>query len=65
MISVVVLPKLGVHQTMRLFLTGERFLGAQALEYGLLHRIVAPEALASAVQEEVERVGQAGGMRRP
>src|SRR5262249_8455587 len=33
MISVVVLPKLGEHQTMRLFLTGERFPAERALGY--------------------------------
>ena len=60
MISVVVLPKLGAHQTMRLFLTGERFMAAQALEYGLLHRVVAPEELASAVQEEIEAIALGG-----
>src|SRR5258705_5877747 len=36
MISVVVLPKLGQHQTMRLFLTREPFEAARALGYGLL-----------------------------
>ena len=55
MISVVVLPKLGEHQTMRLFLTGERFDAERALGYGLLHRVVAPGALEAAV---------AGGDRR-
>jgi methylglutaconyl-CoA hydratase len=53
MISVVVLPKLGVHQAMRLFLTGERFDAARAREYGLLHRVVAADALVAAVEEEV------------
>ena len=36
MISVVVLPKLGVHQAMRLFLTGARFTAAEARGYGLV-----------------------------
>src|SRR5262245_62332900 len=49
MISVVVLPKLGVHQTMRLFLTGERFDAAAALGYGLLHRVVSAAELIAAV----------------
>ncbi len=53
MISVVVLPKLGVHHAMRLFLTGERFDAVRAREYGLLHRVVAGDALAAAVDEEV------------
>jgi len=56
MISVVVLPKLGVHRTMRLFLTGSRFTAVQALEYGLLHRVVAPGDLTAAVEQEIEAV---------
>src|SRR5437868_2165900 len=60
MISVVVLPKLGEHQTMRLFLTGERFDAARALGYGLLHRVVAPEALGAAVQEEIDAIAKGG-----
>ena len=60
MISVVVLPKLGAHRTMRLFLTGERFMAPRALEYGLLHRVVAPEELTNAVQEEVDAIGLGG-----
>ena len=56
MISVVVLPKLGVHQAMRLFLTGERFDAARAREYGLLHKVVAADALVSAVEEEVAQL---------
>jgi methylglutaconyl-CoA hydratase len=40
MISVVVLPKLGVHHAMRLFLTGARFTAAEAEGYGLVHRTV-------------------------
>ncbi len=60
MISVVVLPKLGVQRSMRLFLTGERFDAAKAAEYGLLHRVVAPEELERAVQEEVEAIARGG-----
>jgi methylglutaconyl-CoA hydratase len=45
---------------MRLFLTGERFDGAKAAEYGLLHRVVAPEELERAVQEEVEAIALGG-----
>jgi methylglutaconyl-CoA hydratase len=56
MISVVVLPKLGVHRTMRLFLTGSRFTAAEALEYGLLHRVVAPADLAAAVEQEIDAI---------
>jgi methylglutaconyl-CoA hydratase len=60
MISVVVLPKLGVHQTMRLFLTGERFGAAQALGYGLLHRVVARNELEAAVEAEVKAIALGG-----
>jgi methylglutaconyl-CoA hydratase len=59
-ISVVVLPKLGEHQAMRLFLTGERFGAAEALGYGLLHRVVAPEELTGAVQEEIAAIALGG-----
>jgi methylglutaconyl-CoA hydratase len=60
MISVVVLPKLGVHNTMRLFLTGERFMAARAEAYGLLHRVVSPEGLRDAVQEELDAIALGG-----
>jgi len=60
MISVVVLPKLGEHQTMRLFLTGERFDAARALGYGLLHRVVPPDRLSAAVQEEIDAIARGG-----
>ena len=60
MISVVVLPKLGPHQTMRLFLTGERFGAAQALQYGLLHRVVPAAELAAAVQAEIDAIALGG-----
>jgi len=55
-ISVVCLPKLGIHHGMKLLLTGERFTGAQAVTYGLAHRAVAAEQLHVAVQEEVDMV---------
>jgi methylglutaconyl-CoA hydratase len=60
MISVVVLPKLGVHQAMRLFLTGARFDAAQALGYGLLHRVVPADALARAVEDEIAAIALGG-----
>jgi len=59
-ISVVVLPKLGVHQTMRLFLTGRRFDAREALGLGLLHRVVPADGLEAAVQEEVDAIAQGG-----
>jgi len=55
-----VLPKLGVHHTMRLFLTGRRFDAREALGYGLLHRVVPPDDLAAAVGEEVNAIVQGG-----
>lgn len=60
MISVVVLPKLGIHHTMRLFLTGERFLAARAVEYGLIHAAVPPDGLESAVQAEIDAIALGG-----
>lgn len=60
MISVVVLPKLGVHQAMRLFLTGARFKAAEACDYGLVHRVVAAGDLVAAVQEEVDAIALGG-----
>jgi methylglutaconyl-CoA hydratase len=59
-ISVLVIPKLGVHQSMRLFLTGERFEAPRALEYGLLHRVVSEDVLERAVQEEVDAIALGG-----
>jgi len=55
-ISVAVLPKLGEHQAMRLFLTGRTFSAEEALAYGLLHRVVAERELESAVREEIDAV---------
>jgi len=60
MISVVVLPKLGVHHAMRLFLTGTRFDAREALAYGLVHRVVPATALAAAVEEEIDAIAQGG-----
>ncbi len=57
-ISVVVLPKLGEHHAMRLFLTGERFTADEALGYGLVHRVVDDGELAAAVESEVEAIAQ-------
>lgn len=60
MISVVVLPKLGIHHGMRLFLTGERFGAPQALGYGLVHRVVPPGELGAAVQAEIDAIALGG-----
>ena len=55
-ISVVCLRKIGPHHGMRLFLTGERFDGKRAVEYGLAHRAVPPDQLAAAVQQEIDAI---------
>lgn len=60
MISVVVLPKLGVHHGMRLFLTGETFDAAAARGYGLLHAVVPPAELAAAVQKDIDAIALGG-----
>jgi len=59
-ISVVCLRKLGKHIGMRLFLTGERFDGAKAVEYGLAHRAVPLADLTAAVQEEIDAIKLGG-----
>ena len=60
MIAVVCLPKLGRHQGMRLFLTGERFNGREAVALGLVHLAVPGDQLVQAVQEEIGTLGLAG-----
>ena len=59
-ISVVCIPKLGTHHAMKLFLTGERFTGAQAVEMGFVHRAVAGDQLRDAVQEEIDMINLGG-----
>ncbi len=59
-ISVVCLPKLGTHHGMKLFLTGERFTGKQAVELGFAHRAVPADQLALAVQEEIDMINLGG-----
>ncbi len=59
-ISVVCLPKLGTHHGMKLFLTGERFDGEQAVAMGLAHRAVDDDDLQSAVQEEIDMINLGG-----
>jgi methylglutaconyl-CoA hydratase len=60
MISVVVLPKLGIHHGMRLFLTGETFDAAAAKGYGLLHTVVPAAGLETAVQAEIDAIALGG-----
>ena len=59
-ISVVCLPKLGPHHGMKLFLTGERFSGRDAVSMGLAHRAVTHAELVKAVEEEVAMINLGG-----
>lgn len=60
MISVVVLPRIGPHHAMRLFLTGMRFDAAEAMRIGLVHRVVPAGELESAAQAEVAEIARGG-----
>ena len=60
MISVVVIPKIGIQQAMWYFTTGERFSAARAVELGLVHRTVPADGLDAAVAETVELLRQGG-----
>jgi methylglutaconyl-CoA hydratase len=51
MISVLVIPKLGIQNAMWLFLTGERFAAQRAVDLGLIHRAVAADKLDGAIDE--------------
>ena len=59
-IAVVCMPKLGVHHATKLFVTGERFTGARAVEMGFAHRAVPKDQLVAAVQEEVDMIALGG-----
>ena len=59
-ISVVCIPKLGTHHAMKLFITGERFTGKQAVEMGFAHRAVPGDKLVDAVQEEIDMINLGG-----
>jgi methylglutaconyl-CoA hydratase len=59
-ISVVCLPKLGTHHGMKLFLTGERFTGQQAVEFGFAHRAVPLDQLEAAISEEIDAINLGG-----
>ena len=59
-ISVVCVPKLGIHHAMRLFVTGVRFTAAEAVAMGLVHRAVAPAELEDAVNEELDMINRGG-----
>ena len=59
-ISVVCMKKLGPHHAMRLFVTGERFDGRQAVQYGLAHRAVSASEFEDAVAAEIEAINRGG-----
>ncbi len=59
-ISVVCLPKLGAHHATKLFLTGERFTGSDAVAMGLAHQAVNPGELTAAVEEQVAMIALGG-----
>ncbi len=59
-ISVVCIPKLGTHHAMKLFLTGERFTGARAVDMGFAHRAVPANQLRQAVEEEIDMINLGG-----
>ncbi|MBI4514951.1 MAG: enoyl-CoA hydratase/isomerase family protein [Deltaproteobacteria bacterium] len=60
MISVLVIPKLGIQNTMWLFLTGERFSAQRAADLGLIHRTVPAADLDKAVAEVIAMVRLGG-----
>lgn len=60
MISVVVLPKIGVHHATWLFLTGERFSAPHAREIGLIHKVVPRRQLESAMADTLATLRLAG-----
>jgi len=60
MISVVVIPKLGIQNTMWLFLTGERFDARRAVALGLIHRAVPAAELDSAIDDVASMIRLGG-----
>ena len=59
-ISPFVLGKIGTSHARALFLTGERFDAARALHIGLVHEVVAPDALDAAVERVLGEIATAG-----
>ncbi|MEM6707059.1 MAG: enoyl-CoA hydratase-related protein, partial [Acidobacteriota bacterium] len=59
-ISVVCLRKLGQHHGMRLIVTGKRFDGREAVDYGLAHEAVPAAELREAVEEEIAAICEGG-----
>ncbi|MBA59594.1 MAG: enoyl-CoA hydratase [Gammaproteobacteria bacterium] len=61
-ISVVCVPKLGSHNAMKLFITGERFSGKDAVRFGLAHHAVPEERLRDEVDSQLEMINLGGPM---
>jgi methylglutaconyl-CoA hydratase len=59
-ISTFVLPRIGVRSARRYFLTGERFDAAQALALGLVHEVVAADAIEARIAELCGEILQGG-----
>jgi methylglutaconyl-CoA hydratase len=59
-ISPYVVRKVGRSFARSVFVTGERFGAARALEHGLVHEVVPPDVLDEAVDDAVQRVLRAG-----
>ncbi len=59
-ISPFVISKIGASHARALFLTGERFDAQRALAIGLVHQVVAPEALDAAVESTLAQLRTAG-----
>jgi methylglutaconyl-CoA hydratase len=59
-ISVVCVPKIGVHNAMKLFITGERFTGREAVAYGLAHQAVPASALRGAIGDIIAMINLGG-----
>lgn len=59
-ISVVCLPKLGIQNGMKLFLTGEKFTGEAAVTLGLINRAVDDSQLKEAICNEIKAISLGG-----
>ena len=59
-ISVVCIPKIGSHNAMKLFITGEKFSGKDAVGYGLAHIAVPGNELKREVEAQMEMINLGG-----
>ena len=55
-ISVVILPKMGINKTMELFLTGDTFSAAEAVQFGLLNAAVPADHLDEGVSRFTDSI---------